>query len=157
MAKLQFKMFKEDSLRVMWGNAGKSQATGARVVNTVKDAGENQPKVIICYNFKGADCDDQATTSAIFMASLSSAGSLNDDTVTLTYDSNILSKVPHYDNYHDSKMLLDVQEAEYIEHIISNKDSYNEPTSDSNVISYVDYMAIIENYDAKNVSSYVKR
>nr|GFC09234.1 hypothetical protein [Tanacetum cinerariifolium] len=36
------------------GNAGKSQATGARVVNTVEDAGENQPRVMICYNFKGA-------------------------------------------------------------------------------------------------------
>ncbi|GKG58420.1 hypothetical protein Tco_0592199, partial [Tanacetum coccineum] len=35
-----------------------------------------------------SDCDDQATTSTIFIASLSFAGSLNDDTVTLTYDSN---------------------------------------------------------------------
>nr|GEZ53293.1 hypothetical protein [Tanacetum cinerariifolium] len=41
----------------------------------------------------------------IFMASLSSVGSLNDDTVAPTYDSNTLSEVPHYDTYHDSDML----------------------------------------------------
>ncbi|GJY00465.1 integrase, catalytic region, zinc finger, CCHC-type containing protein [Tanacetum coccineum] len=146
------------------GNAGKSQAIGARVINTVGDAGANQPRVIRCYNcrgeghiakqctkkkrvndfewFKGktlltqaqearvklhkeqqnfladrleenddcddlqlhttinfkadhvdaydSNCDDQATANAILMASLSSAGSLNDDTVTPTYDSNTL-------------------------------------------------------------------
>ncbi|GJV29245.1 retrovirus-related pol polyprotein from transposon TNT 1-94 [Tanacetum coccineum] len=39
--------------------------------------------------------NDDATANAIFMASLSSAGSLNDDTVTPTYDSNTLSKGLH--------------------------------------------------------------
>ncbi|GJU45642.1 retrovirus-related pol polyprotein from transposon TNT 1-94 [Tanacetum coccineum] len=171
------------------GNAKKSQATGARVVNTVRDAGANQPRIIRCYNCRGeghiskqctvkkmvkdfewfkdkileenddcddlqlhtttnfnadhvdaydSDCDDQATTSVIFMASLSSAGLLNDDTITSTYDSNTFS------------------EAEYIEHILSNKDLYDEPMSDSNVISYADYMAIIENDVAQNVPSSVQ-
>nr|GEU85661.1 hypothetical protein [Tanacetum cinerariifolium] len=34
-------------------NAGKSQATGARVVNTVRGAGTNQLRVIKCYNCSG--------------------------------------------------------------------------------------------------------
>ncbi|GJR02044.1 hypothetical protein Tco_0525028 [Tanacetum coccineum] len=71
-------------------------------------------------------CDDQATATAIFMASLSSAGSLNDDTFTSTYDSNTLS------------------ETEYNEHSISHDDSYVELTSDSNVISYAEYMVTIQ-------------
>nr|GEW95513.1 hypothetical protein [Tanacetum cinerariifolium] len=84
--------------------------------------------------------DDQATTSAIFMASLSSAGSLNDDTLTPTYDSNTLSEVPHYDTYHDDDVLNStIQEMEYNEHSVSYDDSYAELSSDSNVISYAEY------------------
>ncbi|GKD27504.1 hypothetical protein Tco_1233718, partial [Tanacetum coccineum] len=97
-------------------------------------------------------CDDQATASEIFMASLSPTGSLNDDTVTPNNDSNTLSEVPHYDTYNDCDVLNSYgQETKYIEHIISNKDSYDELTSDNNVISYDDYMAIIEKDDAQNV------
>ncbi|GJW18684.1 integrase, catalytic region, zinc finger, CCHC-type containing protein, partial [Tanacetum coccineum] len=39
-----------------------------------------------------SDCDDKATSNAIFMANLSHVGSLNDDTVAPLYDSNTLSK-----------------------------------------------------------------
>ncbi|GJS68311.1 retrovirus-related pol polyprotein from transposon TNT 1-94 [Tanacetum coccineum] len=35
------------------GNAKKNQASGARVVNTVGNAGTNQPRVIRCYNCNG--------------------------------------------------------------------------------------------------------
>ncbi|GJZ93627.1 retrovirus-related pol polyprotein from transposon TNT 1-94 [Tanacetum coccineum] len=35
------------------GNAGNNQASGARVINTVGNAGANQPRVIICYNCNG--------------------------------------------------------------------------------------------------------
>ncbi|GJT65749.1 retrovirus-related pol polyprotein from transposon TNT 1-94 [Tanacetum coccineum] len=35
------------------GNAQKNQASGARVVNTVRNAGANQPRVIKCYNCNG--------------------------------------------------------------------------------------------------------
>ncbi|GJT32034.1 retrovirus-related pol polyprotein from transposon TNT 1-94 [Tanacetum coccineum] len=144
------------------GNVGKSQATGARVMNIFEEAGANQPWVIRCYNCRGeghiakqctakkrvknsewfkdkmllaqaqeagvmlhkeqqdflADrleenddyCDDEATISVIFMASLSPAVSLNDDTVALTYDSDILLDVPHYNTYHDDVLNFDVQE-----------------------------------------------
>ncbi|GJX23024.1 hypothetical protein Tco_0227469 [Tanacetum coccineum] len=68
---------------------------------------------------------DDYTTNAIFMENLSLVGSLNDDTVEPRYDSDILSKVPHYDNYHDSDMLnSNIQELGYIEIIVSNKESY---------------------------------
>ncbi|GJU14947.1 hypothetical protein Tco_1142913 [Tanacetum coccineum] len=64
-----------------------------------------------------SDCDDEATANAIFMANLSLVGSLNDDTVEPYYDFDILSE------------------------------SYDELTSNNNVISYTDYMLTIGNDD----------
>ncbi|GKD89310.1 hypothetical protein Tco_1364817 [Tanacetum coccineum] len=91
-----------------------------------------------------SDCDDKATTNAIFMANLSPVGSLSDDTVAPHYVSDILSEVPHYDTYHDSDVLnSNIQELEYIENIVSNNDSYDELKGD--VISYTDYMLTIAN------------
>ncbi|GKF70178.1 hypothetical protein Tco_0203235, partial [Tanacetum coccineum] len=88
-----------------------------------------------------SDCDDEATANAIFMANLSHVGSINDDTVEPHYDSDILSEVPHYDTYHDTDMLnYNIQELGYIQNIVSNNESYNELTSNNNVISYIDYM-----------------
>ncbi|GJX43487.1 retrovirus-related pol polyprotein from transposon TNT 1-94 [Tanacetum coccineum] len=40
-----------------------------------------------------SDCDDEATTNAIFMTNLSPVGSLNNDTVAPRYDSNTLSEI----------------------------------------------------------------
>ncbi|GKB97215.1 hypothetical protein Tco_0983352, partial [Tanacetum coccineum] len=91
--------------------------------------------------------DNEATTNAIFMENLSPIGSLNDDTVEPRYDSDILSEVPHYENYHDSDMLnFNIQEVGYIENIVSNNESYDELTSNSNVISYTDYMLNIDEW-----------
>ncbi|GKF05858.1 hypothetical protein Tco_0036526, partial [Tanacetum coccineum] len=92
-----------------------------------------------------SDCDDEATTNAIFMANLSLAGLPNDDTIGPTYDSNTLSEVPHYDTYHDDDVLnSDIQETKYAE-----------LTSDSNVISnvisYAEYMVTIKDEDAHYV------
>ncbi|GJR73111.1 retrovirus-related pol polyprotein from transposon TNT 1-94 [Tanacetum coccineum] len=201
------------------GNARKNQATRARDINTVGNAGVNQPRVIRCYNCNGeghiakqctakkrvkdsewfkekmllaqaqeagvvlndeqqdlladsleetddcedlqlqatanfkadhvdaydSDCDDEAIANAIFMANLSLVGSINDDIVKPRYDSNTLSGVPHYDTYHDDDMLnLVVQETEQNEHFVSHDDSYAELTSDSNVISYAEYMVTIQ-------------
>ncbi|GJY27197.1 retrovirus-related pol polyprotein from transposon TNT 1-94 [Tanacetum coccineum] len=95
-----------------------------------------------------SDYDDEATTSAIFMANLSPVGSINDDTVESRYDSDILSELPYYDTYHDSDMLnSNIQELGYIENIVPNNESYDELTSYNNVISYTNYMLIIGNYD----------
>nr|GEX97931.1 hypothetical protein [Tanacetum cinerariifolium] len=46
-------------------------------------------------DFLSKNCDEEATTNAIFIANLSPVGSLNDDTVEPLYDSDILSDVPH--------------------------------------------------------------
>ncbi|GKE36880.1 hypothetical protein Tco_1460285 [Tanacetum coccineum] len=95
-----------------------------------------------------SDCDDEATINAIFMENLSPVGSLNDDTVEPRYDSDMLSQVPHYDTYHDYDMLnSNIQELGYIENIISNNESYDELTSNINVIPYTDYMLTIVNDD----------
>ncbi|GKB29973.1 integrase, catalytic region, zinc finger, CCHC-type containing protein, partial [Tanacetum coccineum] len=97
-----------------------------------------------------SDCDDEATTNAIFMANLSPVGSLNDDTVAPRYDSDTLSEVPHYDTYHDSDMLnSNIQELGYIENIVSNNESYDELKGNNDVISYTDYMLTIGD-DADN-------
>ncbi|GKB64403.1 hypothetical protein Tco_0920589 [Tanacetum coccineum] len=99
-----------------------------------------------------SDCDDEATSCAIFMASLSPTGSINGDIVGPYYNLNILSEVPHYDTYQENDVLnYVVQEMEYTELLVSNNDSYDELTSDSNVISYSDYMFTIEN----DVAQYV--
>ncbi|GJV57839.1 hypothetical protein Tco_1458844 [Tanacetum coccineum] len=91
-----------------------------------------------------SDCDDEAIANAISRAILSPVGSLNDDTVC--YDSDILSEVPHYDTYHDSDMLnSNIQKLGYIENIISNNESYDELTSNRNVMPYTDYMLTIGN------------
>ncbi|GJT91119.1 hypothetical protein Tco_1079964 [Tanacetum coccineum] len=95
-------------------------------------------------------CDDEATTNAIFMENLSLVGSLNDETVAPRYDSNTLSKVPHYNTYHDSDMLnSSIQELGYIENIISTNESYDELKGNSDVISYTYYMITIRD-DADN-------
>ncbi|GJT95925.1 hypothetical protein Tco_1091443 [Tanacetum coccineum] len=135
------------------GNAGKNQASGVRVFNTVGNAGTNQPRLQATTNFKAdhvdaydSDYDDKATTNAISMANLSPVGSINDDMVEPHYDSNILSEVPHNDTYHESDVLnSDIQELEYIENIIFDNESYDELTSNNNVISYADYMVTIGN------------
>ncbi|GKC05697.1 hypothetical protein Tco_0997307 [Tanacetum coccineum] len=157
-AKFRFRMFKEDSLKVMRAmlervklheqglsiqlerekqiNQGKrvkdiewfkdkmllAQAQEASVV-----LNEEQQEFLADHvDAYDSNCEDQATASVIFMASLSLAGSLNDDTIAPTYETNILSEVPHYDTYHDDVLNSDVHETEYNEHSISHDDSYAE-------------------------------
>ncbi|GKD46403.1 reverse transcriptase domain-containing protein [Tanacetum coccineum] len=99
-----------------------------------------------------SDCNDEATANAIFIKNLSPIGSINGDTVEPCYDSDILSEVPHYDIYHDNDVLnSNVQEMGYIENIVSNNESFDELTSNSNDISYVDYLVTISN----DVDNYV--
>ncbi|GJY69627.1 reverse transcriptase domain-containing protein [Tanacetum coccineum] len=99
-----------------------------------------------------SDCNDKAIANAIFIKNLSPIGSINGDTVEPCYDSDILSEVPHYDIYHNTDVLnSNVQEMGYIENIVSNNESFNELTSNSNVISYADYLVTIGN----DVDNYV--
>ncbi|GJX57368.1 hypothetical protein Tco_0287265, partial [Tanacetum coccineum] len=127
------------------GNARNNQASGAWVINTVGNTRATQPRAdhVDAYD---SDYDEEATTNAIFMASLSHVGSLDDDTVAPCYDSYTLYEVPYYDTYHDSYVLnSNIQELEYIENIVSNNKSYDELKGNSNVISYTDYMLTIGN------------
>nr|GEU85827.1 hypothetical protein [Tanacetum cinerariifolium] len=104
------------------------------------------------------DYDDEATTNGIFMANLSHVVSLNDDMVEPCYDSDMYSEVPHYDTYHDSDMLnYNIQELVYIENIVSNNESYDELTSNNNVISYTDYMLTIRNDEDNYVPPHVQK
>nr|GEV98318.1 hypothetical protein [Tanacetum cinerariifolium] len=155
-------------------NTGKSQATGTTTINTIGDANTNQPRAIRCYNCKGedqqdfladrleeidADCDDlQLYTTSNFKADHVDAydsdcdDEANGNTVRPTYDSDILSDVPHYDTYHENDVLNSiVQETKYTNHLVSNNDSYDELRSDINVISCADYMVTIENDFAQYV------
>ncbi|GJR92531.1 hypothetical protein Tco_0264705 [Tanacetum coccineum] len=139
------------------GSTGNNQPSGARVVNTVGYAGANQPRAdhVDAYDL---DCDDKATANAIFMENLSPVGSINGDTVELRYDSDILSKVPHYETYHEFDMLnSDIQELEYIKNIVTNNEVYDDLTSNSNVISYADYMVTIGNDEDNYVHSPVQK
>ncbi|GJR60860.1 hypothetical protein Tco_1503022 [Tanacetum coccineum] len=91
-------------------------------------------------------CDDEATANAIFLANLSTVGPINDDTIKPCYDSDIHSKVPYYDTYHDYDMLnSNILELGYIENIVSYNESYDELTGNNNVISYTHYMLTIGN------------
>ncbi|GKD30148.1 hypothetical protein Tco_1240926 [Tanacetum coccineum] len=162
-------MFKVDNFKVIWEMLEiiKLQDHGlslhGQLNQGVKDSEWFKDKMLLAQaqearlqaitNFKAdhidaydSDCDDKATTNAIFMANLSPIVSLNDDTVAPHYDSDTLFEVPHYDTYHDSDVLnSNIQELEYTENIISNNESYDELKGNSDVISYTDYMLTIRN------------
>ncbi|GJY87477.1 hypothetical protein Tco_0502105, partial [Tanacetum coccineum] len=140
-------------------NFGNGKATGTRVINTVGDVKAKQTRLHIISILKAdhvdafdSDCDEAPTASAIFMARLSPAGSINGDDFGPTYDSDILFEVPYYETHHETDMLNHVvQEMEYYEHFVSNNDSYDKLTSDINVISYDEYLVTIENDAAQTV------
>ncbi|GJR14887.1 hypothetical protein Tco_0797539 [Tanacetum coccineum] len=75
------------------------------------------------------DCDEAPATSAVFMANLTS------------YDLDLLSKVPNYDTYQDNNVFdQSVQEMHYSEQPVLVNDSNIKITSNSNVISYKQYL-----------------
>ncbi|GKB84237.1 hypothetical protein Tco_0956509 [Tanacetum coccineum] len=139
-------------------SAGKNQATGARVVNIVGNAGRNQPRdkmllaqaqeagVVLNNEQQDFLADSLEETDDCDELQLQATTNFKADHVD-AYDSdysNILSLVPHYDTYHDFDVFnSNVQEMGYIENIVSNNKSYDELTSNSNVISYDDYMVTI--------------
>ncbi|GKA79486.1 hypothetical protein Tco_0786082 [Tanacetum coccineum] len=80
-------------------NTRKNKAIGIGVINTVGDLKANPSRLHTTSIFKvdhvdafDSDCDEAPTANAIFMARLSLTGSVNGDDVSLTYDSEILSK-----------------------------------------------------------------
>ncbi|GJZ88207.1 hypothetical protein Tco_0659989 [Tanacetum coccineum] len=92
------------------------------------------------------DCDEAPSPSVVLMAKLSS------------YDSEILSKVPTHDNYLDNHMIeQSVQEMMYSEQPVFNNDTYIDITSDSNMISYEQYLKETENTVVQDTSSFAQQ
>ncbi|GKA78978.1 hypothetical protein Tco_0785515 [Tanacetum coccineum] len=99
-------------------NAGKSQATGARLsIQLERQTQINQGQ-------------SGVTTSKVKLHTTSNFKA---------------DHIDAYDSDSDEEATANVQEMEYSEHFVSNNNSYDEFTSDTNVISYDDYMVIIEN------------
>ncbi|GJX43945.1 retrovirus-related pol polyprotein from transposon TNT 1-94 [Tanacetum coccineum] len=92
------------------------------------------------------DCDEAPSVSVVLMAKLSS------------YDSNILSKVPIHNNYLDNHVNDQiVQEMLYYEQPVFNNDTYIDITSDSNMISYEQYLKETENTVVQDASSFAQQ
>nr|GEU33995.1 hypothetical protein [Tanacetum cinerariifolium] len=91
------------------------------------------------------DCDDLYTTKAVLMANLSS------------YGSNVLSDVPHSKNTHTDMLNQSVQEMSYSEqtHLVNYLE--NEITSDSNIITYSQYLLKTQNTAVQDTNSSVQQ
>ncbi|GJU43478.1 hypothetical protein Tco_1200744 [Tanacetum coccineum] len=81
-----------------------------------------------------SDCDEAPSTSAILMAKLSA------------YDSDVLLEIPTLDIYQNNNVINQgAQEIQYSEQTPFSTDSDIDITSDSNVISYEQYLKETEN------------
>ncbi|GKC92285.1 hypothetical protein Tco_1157727, partial [Tanacetum coccineum] len=81
-----------------------------------------------------SDCDEAPSPSTVLMAKLSA------------YDSDVLSEVPTHDTYLDNQVIdQSVQEMQYSEQPVFINDSNIDITSDSNMISYEQYLKETEN------------
>ncbi|GJQ92381.1 hypothetical protein Tco_0003520 [Tanacetum coccineum] len=93
-----------------------------------------------------SDCDEAPSASAVLMAKLSN------------YDSNILLEVPTHDTYLDNQVIdQSVQEMQYSEQPVFNNDSDIDITSDSNMISYEQYLKETENTVVQDTLSLVQQ
>ncbi|GKB79872.1 hypothetical protein Tco_0946767 [Tanacetum coccineum] len=81
-----------------------------------------------------SDYDDISSVKVVLMANLSS------------YDSDVLSEVPQHDTYQNDNMVnQSVQESQYFEQSFIDYVLDNEITSDSNIISYEQYLYETQN------------
>ncbi|GJV89583.1 retrovirus-related pol polyprotein from transposon TNT 1-94 [Tanacetum coccineum] len=160
------------------GNGSKSNAIGLGINRTGGNNAEVPARVVRCYNCQGeghmarqrtqpkrprnsawfkkklmlvetndlnafhSDCDEAPGAQAVLMANLSN------------YDSDIISKVPNSDNYQDNDVpdMCD-QEESYYEQSTFNPSSNIEITSDSNIISYDQYLKETKSVVAQNNTS----
>ncbi|GKD07507.1 hypothetical protein Tco_1187192 [Tanacetum coccineum] len=118
MKESQFNKFKEDKLRVL---------LALETEELLQPQGQTMQLTedLDAYN---SNCDDISSAKAVLMVNLSSC------------DSNFLFDVPYSDTYLNDMINQDVQEMQYSEqtHIVDFPD--NEITSDSNIISYSQYL-----------------
>ncbi|GJX30609.1 retrovirus-related pol polyprotein from transposon TNT 1-94 [Tanacetum coccineum] len=88
-----------------------------------------------------SDCDKISTAKAVLIANLSS------------YRSDVLFEEPHYDNTHNDMPNQSVQEMPYSEpsQIVDHPE--NDIHSDSNIISYSQYLLETQNVDVQDINS----
>ncbi|GKB16253.1 hypothetical protein Tco_0850176 [Tanacetum coccineum] len=89
-----------------------------------------------------SDCDDISSAKAVLMANISS------------YDSDVLSEVSQHDSYQNNDMINhSVQETQNYEQSLIDYVSNNEITSDSNIISYEQYLQQTQNAIVQDTNS----
>ncbi|GKA07317.1 hypothetical protein Tco_0686541 [Tanacetum coccineum] len=106
----------------------------------IADCYDIQPKIIYNVAFQtddldayDSDCDDISFAKAILMANLSS------------YASNVISEVPQHDTYQNDMLNQSVQETHNFQQSLIDYVPDNEITSDSNIISYEQYLQQTQN------------
>ncbi|GJZ83698.1 retrovirus-related pol polyprotein from transposon TNT 1-94 [Tanacetum coccineum] len=127
------------------GNAGKNQASGAKVVNTVGNARAHQPRVIICYNCHGKghianQCsakkkvkDSKLFKDKMLLAQAQEAGVvLNDEQQDFLADS-----LEETDDYCDDEATANAIFMANLSHVGSINDDTVEPRYDSDILSEV--------------------
>nr|GEV88266.1 retrovirus-related Pol polyprotein from transposon TNT 1-94 [Tanacetum cinerariifolium] len=116
------------------------------VQNRVGNANQGQARQVKCYNCNDdydafdSDVDEAQTAQTMFMANLSSADPVYDEAGP-SYDSDILFEVHGHDHYHDAICEHHEEHALHdnvqLNHVV---DSHADYTSDSNMISYDQYV-----------------
>nr|GEW21036.1 hypothetical protein [Tanacetum cinerariifolium] len=106
------------------------------------------PSVFLTDNLNAFDfdCDEAPSASAVLKAKLSS------------YDYEILSVVPIHDHYLDNHVSdQNVQQMKYHEQLVFNNDTYIDITSDSNMISYEQYLQETKNTVVQDASYFAQK
>ncbi|GJQ99325.1 retrovirus-related pol polyprotein from transposon TNT 1-94 [Tanacetum coccineum] len=112
-------------------------ADNGDIVTTGQESQEIPTPTIFQTNHLDAfdsNCDEASSVSAVLMAKLSS------------YDLDVLLEVPTHDTYLDNQVIdQSVQEMHYSEQPFFNNDTDIDITSDSNIVSYEQYLKETEN------------
>ncbi|GKA94883.1 hypothetical protein Tco_0816921 [Tanacetum coccineum] len=119
----------------------------------ITDSQDTQPTIIHNAAFQtddldtyDFDCDDISSTKAVLMDNLSS------------YDSDILSEVPQHDTYQNDNMVNhSVQEIQYFKQSRIDYVPDNEITSDSNIISYEQFLQETQSVIVQDTNSSVQQ
>ncbi|GJS41261.1 hypothetical protein Tco_0566304 [Tanacetum coccineum] len=138
------------SVKGIWqGSALNQRGQGILHDPLVPDAQATQTTIAQNAAFKNddldaydSDYDDISSAKVVLMANLSS------------YDSDVLSEVPQHDSYQNNGMInQSVQETQNFEQSIIDYVPDNEITSDTNIISYEQYLQQTQNKIVQDTNS----
>ncbi|GJV56379.1 hypothetical protein Tco_1457384 [Tanacetum coccineum] len=150
MAALLFNKFKEDTVKAQEDGqvldeeqlsflADLGIPDGQAIQTTIPQNSAFQTDDLDAYN---SECDDISSTKAVLMANLSS------------YDSDVLSEVPQHDSYQNNDMInQSVQEMQNFEQPLIDYVPDTKITSDSNIISYEQYLQQTQNAIVQDANS----